>query len=207
MATYRAIAAAADAVIRLLRANYRPELFDGNELEFQVFGSQDFSAGKIKCGVSLFVYRLTADPSNRTPGGRRGPNGRLRRSELPLEVHFLLTAWADEAPMQNAIAGWMMRVLEDTPTLPATLLNADGREVFRPDEAVEVVLGDLSTEELFELWDVIAENNYQLSVPYVARVVRIESLLDEDGGRRVVERAFEVGTVGPKPPPARGEER
>lgn len=207
MATFRAIAAAAEAVIRLLRANYRPELFGDNDLDFQVFGPHDFATGKIRCGVSLFVYRVMADTTNRTPAGRRGPNGRVRRSELPLEIHFLLTSWAEEASLQNAIVGWMMRVLEDTPTLPATLLNADGAEVFRPDEGVEIVLGDLSTEELFEIWDVIAENTYQLSVPYVARVIRIESLLDQDAGAPIVERSFEFGTLRPKQLPTNGEER
>lgn len=195
MATFRAIAAASEAVVRLLRSSYRPELFDGNELDFQVFGPHDFRSGTIKSGVSLFVYRVLAEGTHRTPGGRRGPNGRWQRGELPLEVHFLLTAWAEEPSLQNTIAGWMMRTLEDTPTLPATLLNAVWSDVFRPDEGLEVVLGDLSTEDLFRIWEVIAENSYQLSAPYVARVIRIESMLDSGRGVPVVERAFEFGTL------------
>ena len=42
----------------------------------------------------------------------------------------MLTAWAEDPSLQNTIAGWMMRTLEDTPTLPSTLLNAVWSEVF-----------------------------------------------------------------------------
>ena len=195
MATFRAIAAASEAVVRLLRSNYRPELFDGNELEFRVFGPRDFASGAIKAGVSLFVYRVTAEATSRAAQGRRAPNGRLLKGELPLEVHFLLSAWAEDPSLQNTIAGWMMRTLEDTPTLPSVLLNAAWPGVFRPDESLEIVLGDLSTEDLFQIWDVVTENNYQLSVPYIARVVRIESLRDDGEGGLVIERAFDFGAL------------
>ncbi len=191
--------------MRLLRSSYRPEHFDGNELEFRVFGPKDFISGSIQSGVSLFVYRVMAEGTNRTPGGRRGPNGRVQRGELPLEAHFLLTAWAEDPSLQNTIVGWMMRTLEDTPTLPATLLNAVWSNVFRPDEGLEVVLGDLSTEDLFHIWDVIAEHSYQLSVPYVARVIRIESLLDREPGVPAVERSFAFGSLGPSQPGNEGD--
>ena len=69
-----------------------------------------------------------------------------------------------------------------------------------------MVLGDLSTEDLFHVWDVITENNYQLSVPYVARVIRIESLLDQEPGAAIVERTFDFGSLRPDPPAARGED-
>ena len=196
MATIRAIAAAMEAVVRLLQSSYRPELFDGNELEFRVIGSGDFASGGIQAGVSLFVYRVVLEGTSRAPGGRRGPNGRVQRSELPLEVHFLLTAWAQDPSLQNTIAGWMMRTLEDAPTLPAALLNAVWPGVFRPDEGLEVVLGDLTTEDLFHIWDVLTERGYQLSVPYVARVIRIESALDGEPGVPAVERGFIFGSLG-----------
>ena len=195
MATFRAIAAATEAVIRLLQSSYSPELFDGNELEFRVVGANDFSTAPIQAGVSLFVYRIVADGTHRTPAGRRGPGGVRLRSELPLEVQFLLTAWAQDPSLQNTIAGWMMRVLEDTPTLPAGLLNAVWAGTFRPDEGLEIVLNDLSTEDLFHIWDVLTEHGYQLSVPYSARVIRIESTLLQPAGLPVHERTFGFGTL------------
>lgn len=133
MADFRAVAAAAEAIVHLLRSHCRPELFDGNELEFGVFGSRHFQGSGPKAGVSLFVYRVLPEAASRTVGGRRGPDGRLQRAALPLEIHFLLTAWAEDPSLQNTIAGWMMRVLEDTPSLPSALLNAACPGVFRPD--------------------------------------------------------------------------
>jgi hypothetical protein len=78
--------------------------------------------------------------------------------------------------MQHVIAGWMMRVLEDMPSLPSGLLNSTHpTAVFKQDETVEIVLAELETETLFRIWEVIVHHAYQISVPYVARVVRIES--------------------------------
>ena len=109
MATFRAIAAAAEAVVTLLRSSYRPDFFDGNELDFKVFGPHDFSACPIQSGVSLFVYRVMPEGTHRSPGRPTGSNGKAISRLLPLEVHFLLTAWAQEPSLQNTIAGWMMR--------------------------------------------------------------------------------------------------
>lgn len=195
MATFRAIAAASEAVIRLLQSSYDSAFFDGNELEFRVFNAQDFTGPSMQAGVSVFVYRVMPEGTQRTPAGRMGPDGKRRRTQLPLEVHFLLTAWAQDPSLQNTIAGWMMRVLEDTPTLPAGLLNAVWADVFRPDESLEIVFGDLSTEDLFHVWDVLADRGYQLSVPYVARVIRIESALDQSAGTPVTERSLGFGSL------------
>lgn len=198
MATMHAIAAASQAVIELLRSGYRAEIFDGNELELGVYTTDDFAARGEEPGVSLFVYRVQAEGTYRMPAGRRGANGRRQRPQLPLELHFLLTAWAAEASMQHTIVAWMMRVLEDTPTLPASLLNGLWPDVFRPDESLEIVLGDLSTEELVLLWGAVTERRYHLSVPYVARVLRIESAVDEPMSLPVVERGFTVRAVDPE---------
>ncbi len=77
-----------------------------------------------------------------------------------------------------------MRVLEDTPILPAVILNSVVPGVFQPDETVDVCLTELRTEDLFRIWDVLGLNSYQLSIPYVARVIEIDSLqarVEEDG--------------------------
>jgi hypothetical protein len=90
-----------------------------------------------------------------------------------------------------------MRVLEDNPIVPASLLNAYRPDVFQPDEAVEVVLGDLATEDMFRIWEVMVQHVYQLSVPYVARMLQIESSLMDSLSPAVRERDAEVQPVGP----------
>jgi hypothetical protein len=160
-------------VIRLLRSNYNSAQFGNEPLDFQVYVAENFT-NPMHQGVSLLLYRIYHNGTARTPPGRSTPLGRLR-TRLPLDIHFLLTAWGQTASRQHEIAGWMMRVLEDHPTLPAGLLNAYHPEVFDQSEAVEVTLGELATEDLFRIWEVMISHVYQLSVPYVARVLQIES--------------------------------
>lgn len=174
MATYQAVAAVCEGVIQLLRSNYRPEAFNLTELDFKVYTTQDF-ASPMNAGVSLFLYRVQLFGTHRAPAGRVGLDGRRQKTQLPLELHFLLTAWGKDSSLQNTIAGWMMRTLEDAPTLPAPLLNSIWASVFRADETVDVVPGELSTEDLMRIWELLSEHRYQLSVPYTARVVSIES--------------------------------
>jgi hypothetical protein len=84
-----------------------------------------------------------------------------------------------------------MRVLEDTPTLPPGLLNQRHPDLFRPDEGITITPAELSTEELFRIWEVIVDNAYQISVPYVARSVKIESSVLVSGeGAPIQERGF-----------------
>lgn len=176
MANYRAIEATCDTVVELLRDNYPSELSDP-PLQFSVFSRDDFADG-LAAGVSLFLYRIFVDGTERAPDGRTHPDGRRYQPQMPVQLHFLLTAWGSSASLQQYLAGWMMRVVEDHPVLPAGLLNRryDGDSpIFWPDETVEVSAAALPTDELYQLWDLIGPDTYQLSVPYQARGIRIES--------------------------------
>lgn len=194
MADFRAVATVCETVVELLRASYRPDDFN-NELEFRVFTQRDFG-NPMTNGVSLFLYRIYPNGVNRTPAGRLGVDGRRLQTELPVELHFLLTVWGREASLQHTVAGWMMRTLEDTPILTAGVLNAVTADVFRPDETVELSLTELSTEDLLRIWEVVGTNVYQLSVPYIARVVHLESTESERAGYRAVqERVQRMGVL------------
>jgi hypothetical protein len=190
MGDFRAITAVSDAIAHLLESQYSPEDFDGTSLQFKVYLARDFLT-PMDAGVSVFLYRIYPNGTHRTPPGRLGPDGRRQRPMLPVDMHLLLTAWAKHASLQHAIAGWMMRILEDTPSLPSGLLNHRYPGTFYPDETVEVCLTELTTEELFRIWEVIVNNAYQISVPYVARNVRIESMQDLSQGEPVQERLWD----------------
>jgi len=183
MATYAAIAATCETVVRLLRSNCNPSMFNGAILDFQVYVAHDFST-PMQEGVSVFLYRIYQNGTSRTPAGRLLPDGSRQSTKLPVDLHFLMTAWAQKASLQNQIAGWMMRVMEDNPTLPASLLNAAEPGVFRSDEGVDITLTELSVEDMFRVWEVMIGHVYQLSVPYQARMIEIESFtsIRPDGG-------------------------
>ena len=179
MADYRAVAATCGAVLRVLEASYEPERFDDRELQFQVFTARDFAnpfQNPTADGISLFLYRIYPNGVSRTPAGRRGTNGEPLANRLPVELHFLLTLWAQHASFEHTVAGWMMRTLESTPLLPATILNAANPETFRSDETVEIALAELRTEDLLRIWEVMGVHAYRLSVPYQARVIHLDAL-------------------------------
>jgi hypothetical protein len=191
MADYRALAAVSEAVVELLRARFEaaPQFFN-NELEFKIYLAKDFSHPML-AGVSLFLYRIYPNGTQRSPRGRPGPEGQRYRNQLPLDMHFILTAWAQDPSLQHLIAGWMMRMLEDTPNLPPGLLNQKFPGLFAADEGVTVSPAELSTEELLRMWEVIVNNVYQISVPYVARYVKIDSALVVGTGQPVQERTLD----------------
>lgn len=179
MADYRAIAAVGKAVVSLLRTSYRPteidtELEMNQELEFEVYAPGDFTT-PMAAGLSLFLYRVFPSGVMRTPPGRIRTDGSRQRTQLPLELHFLLTVWAGKPSLQHALAGWAMRTLEDTPVLSTTVLNSVAPGGFRADETVTFGLAELRTEDLLRIWDVLGVSSYQLSVPYYARIVSLES--------------------------------
>lgn len=182
----------------LLESSYRPEDFNDIVADFRMFTSRDFSNNAIINGASLFMYRLYCNGVYRTPRGRIGDDGKRMDSQLPLELHFLITVWGGEASYQYELAGWIMRVLEDSPMFPSAVLNSTTPNVFRQDETVDITLAELSTEDLFRIWDVLGVNAYQLSIPYVARVINIESIqpLAEEYDPRVQERVQDMAVLG-----------
>lgn len=173
MATHRGIESACQAVVELLRDNYDPTAFN-RDLEFRVLATGGFEAG-LPSGVSVFLYRVMVGDLPRTPPGRRTESGEQLQTQLPVDIHLILTAWAPEASLQQAIVGWMMRTMDDHRVLPPGLLNRLTPGVFRDDEAVEILPGEMVTEDLLHLWELLGSGTYQLSVPYTARNIRLES--------------------------------
>ena len=174
MATYAAIAATCEAIARLLRSSFNSADFGGANLDFEVYVEDDFNKHMDE-GVSVFLYRIYHNGNNRTPPGRVLPDGSRQPTKLPVDLHFMLTAWAKTASLQHEIAGWMMRVMEDNAIIPASVLNTYKPDVFHSDEAVEIALTELSVYDMFHIWQVVINQDYQLSVPYQARMVEIEA--------------------------------
>ena len=83
MATYHGIAAVGQSILSLLaEGSPRPE-FEG--AEFKLYRSQDFKS-PMKEGVSLYLYRITVNPSVRNVPPRLGPDGRYYRPSLPVDL-------------------------------------------------------------------------------------------------------------------------
>jgi hypothetical protein len=196
MATYHAIAAVGGAILRLLEDSCpRPE-FPGAQFEMIQAGA--FRDAPIKEGVTLFLYRVTVNGTVRNRAPRATPDGRRFRPSLPLDLYYMLTAWAETPIKQQRLLGWAMRIVEDYTILPAGLLNHAGPEhdTFGPNEAVELINEPLSVIDMANVWEAI-EASWQLSICYVARLVAIDSGLEVTAGPPVQTRAFEVEIGGP----------
>jgi hypothetical protein len=191
---YPAIAATSEAVRSLLKGAAADTVFAGTDFElFQASSLQKFPE---KATVSLYLYRVVVNNAQRNMAPRPAPNGRRRRHPLPLDLHYLLIAWVNDAASQQRTLAWCARVLEDTPILPSSLLNAVGPEndVFLPDETVELTYDPLSLQDLYNVWQV-APSNQQPSLAYVARMVRIESPTTLAEYEPVQTRDFGLGKV------------
>jgi hypothetical protein len=116
------------------------------------------------------------------------------RRPLPVRISFLLTAWAQDASTEHDLLGWAMRAIADNPVLSSGFLNAAVPGVFTAAETVELVPMELSNNDVFLLWQVLP-GSLQLSVPYIARVVRIESDLVAPQSAPVRVRELSVGTA------------
>lgn len=119
--------------------------------------------------LSVFLYRVDSNKTVRAAWSAVGSHD--GRSHLALDLHFLLTPWADNAHDEYLIVGRTLQCLEDTPILAGPLLHPSGE--WTAQESLQLCLEDLSTEELMRTFDTLP-GDYKLSVPYLARVVRID---------------------------------
>lgn len=194
MATYHAISAIGQAVVSLLKSARAADEFPTFDVRlFQAKDVQD--AGEFE-GLSVFLYRVTVSGSRRHMPATIGPDGRPFKRPLPVDLYYLLTAWAKTPEMQHLLLSWAMRAIEDAPSLPPALLNAHfpNERPFRPDETVELIHDPLSLQDLNNIWEILGKHNVQVSASYVVRVVSIDSRLQEppDAGRvqtRVLDMA------------------
>jgi hypothetical protein len=192
MATYHAIAAVGQAVLGLLEDACPRDEFPA--AQFALYQAADFQNPQLKEGVSLYLYRVVVNGTQRNRAARVGPDGRRFRPSLPLDLHYLLTAWAETAARQQRLLGWCMRLLEDTAILPAGLLNHPGPEpdTFHANETVELVCEPVSLQDMANVWEAF-KNSLQLSAAYVARMVLIDSTLELGEGAPVQTRVFNAG--------------
>ena len=193
MATFQAIAATGQAILGLLAdAVPKPEFAAARFELYQVssFGSP------MEEGVSLYLYRISTNTTQRNLPPRVGTNGRRYRPPIPLDLHYMASVWARTAVKQQRLLGWLVRTLEDIPILPAGMLNNYGpeAEIFRPGETVEVIFDQMTLQDLYNLWSAIKVSP-PLSVNYLVRMIAVESSVEIDDAAAVQTRVFDAGKV------------
>jgi hypothetical protein len=187
MAGVGAIAATSRAVLGLLEAAAAGDP-TVSAARFSLVGAADLQTTPAEpVAATLYLYHVAPNTSRGASVSRIDANGRLRRPALQLELHYLLTTWAKSPETQQRLLGWCARVLYDTPTLPAALLNRATPGVFRSDESVELVWETVNAQTFYDIWQV-AEQNQQPSASYVARIIEIDASTEPATGPLVQTR-------------------
>jgi hypothetical protein len=190
MAGFTGIAAVGKSIERLIaRAFLERQPVPTKPSKARLIRAENMDPALIKSeiedyGLSILLYRIDFNKTMRAAWSAVGhADG---RGHLALDLHYLLTPWADNAEHQHMIIGRAMQALERNamltgpllyePPLPVTPEYADEPRINATD-TIQVILEEISTEALMRTFDSLP-SDYRLSVPYVARVARIDTLAD-----------------------------
>ncbi len=200
MSTYAAVQGVMAAIEGMLAERFPPELkATPVNASVQLFGSAAFKQTSISNTLALWLYRISIDPT--VPGGyvRSLPGSAGGRvPEVPLMLHFLMISIADTALAENSLMGWGFQQLAITPIIGADRLAAQALalpgQTLDWDDAddVQVATEELTREELMRIWDTLPLK-YSLTVPYVARGLRVALQPDMRQYAPVVDRTLGFG--------------
>ncbi len=130
--------------------------------------------------VTLLLYRVDFNKTMRASWSAVGSvDG---RAHLPVDLHYLLTAWADNAEEEHLLIGRSMQILDDIGALSGPLLWPTGG--WAPGESVQVNLEDMATDDLMRTFESLT-CDFRLSIPYLARIAVITAT-DGDPGPDVL---------------------
>lgn len=136
--------------------------------------------------VNIFLYHLGINSALRNQEfpwqGRGGGDAQQHPPPfaLPLQLHYLLTAFADDDIQAHEALGHAMRVLHDHAQLSegeiraAALAAGLDSDLHVQPEKVKVTLQPISVDEMTKIWTSF-QSPYRLSVAYEVSVVLIDS--------------------------------
>jgi Pvc16 N-terminal domain len=177
MANFHSIAAAGKSIERLLTSAFAqaPVPVSGKTTKAYLVRTEDFDRASISSvivrpAISIFLYRVDFNKTMRAAWAGVTANDGV--PHLPLDLHFLLTPWGDNAESEASILGRAMQCLDASPILSGPLLHQSGS--WEPNDSVHLLMDEISTEAVMRTFDSLAAD-YRISVPYIARVVRLDS--------------------------------
>jgi hypothetical protein len=194
MANFAGVASAGKSIERLLNAGFQEEEpVTGKKTRAVLVRTSDFEQSNLPTSIgspalSIFFYRVDFNKTHRAAWSAVGSlDG---RSHLALDLHFLITPWAENAEFELRILGRALQTIETTPVLSGPLLHPSGG--WTANESIQLVMEEISTEAVMRTFDSLP-TDYRLSVPYIARVARI------DGRQARPDAPVTTAVVGVKP--------
>jgi hypothetical protein len=178
MADFNCIAAISSSLVRLIDLRFR-ELppIAGRNTPVRLLRTRDLDPETSELitlpSLSVFLYRVDFNKAMR--GAWSAASTHDAHSHLPLDLHYLIIPWGENADHEHRILGRALQSLEDTPILSGPLL--DPITAWSPNESIQICLEDLPTEDVMRTFDSLPLD-YKLSIPYVARIAVIRGLGD-----------------------------
>lgn len=179
MADFNSIAAVSNSLVRFLDLSFREQQpIVGRNVPVRLLRTRDLDADNSELitlpSLSVFLYRVDFNKVMR--GAWSAASAYDGRSHLPLDLHYLIIPWGENADHEYRILGRVLQSLEDTPILSGPLL--DPITDWAPNESIQICLEDLPTEDVMRTFDSLPLD-YKLCIPYVARIAVIHGLRDD----------------------------
>lgn len=170
VAGFASIAAVGKSLELVLEAGFSAgEPIDGETARAQLIQTEDLDPNSqflIRPTVSILLYRVDFNKTMRASWSAIGAAD--GKAHLPVDLHYLFTAWADNADHEHRLVGRAMQILEQLGSLSGPLLHPDGE--WLANEAVQLYLEDIATDDLMRTFESLA-CDFRLSIPYIARVI------------------------------------
>ena len=170
MSTIYSVHSIGDSLVAFLRNAYPEPLRTDHPCEFRLISSGELKENKdLGIAVTLYLYRLDIDKH-----ARNNPHpDHLKGTAKPLSLclYYIFIIWADTPLVENTLAAWIMSEMNQHPVLDRSILSNSGG--WQPDDQVYIVPVEMSNEDLMRMWEAMTPS-YRLSLPYIARVVRID---------------------------------
>ena len=120
--------------------------------------------------VSILLYRVDFNKPMRASWSAVGAQD--GNAHLPVDLHYLLTAWAKNPVDEHLLIGRTMQIIEEVGALSGSLLWPTGS--WAANEAVQLYLEDIGTDDLVRTFESLT-CDFRLSIPYLARIVVIST--------------------------------
>ena len=177
MAGYKALAAVGNSIVNLLNRRFgelvpagerRPTAVLAGTVDFDKVNSNPDAVIQYPA-ISVYCYRVSVDRETRPGWSSVGYADGIPR--IPLRMHLLIAAWDTVVESELIYLGLTAQILESESILTGPLLHPDGR--WDPGDAIQVVSDDVALDSMSEAFQALT-TDYRLSLPYLARVVRID---------------------------------
>ncbi|SHN83686.1 Protein of unknown function [Geodermatophilus obscurus] len=174
MAGFGGIAAVGKSIESVLNAGYAvQEPVPGSNTKSRLVRTEDLdppAPSVTRPGLSLLLYRVDFTKALRPAWAvTSAADGNVH---LPLDLHYLLTAWGDNAEDEHRVIGRSMQILEELGGLTGPQLQVGGD--WSVAESVQLYLEDMPTDDLMRTFDSL-RCEFRLSIPYLARVVVVST--------------------------------